>query len=63
MEKCKHLNLEYSQRRIIAEVDIIDYIALVQKKSNEINQENPLVYGNKIRNGYVWKFEKIKKLK
>ena len=62
MEKCEHLKLNYPKKRIIAEVDIVDCISLDEAKSKEINKENPLVYGNKIRNGYAWKLENIKKV-
>ncbi len=62
MEKCKHLNLEYPQKRIIAEVDIIDCIKLNEEISNDINKQNPLVYGSKIRSGYAWKLENVKKV-
>ena len=63
MEKCVHLNLEYPNKRIIAEVDIVDCIALDETKSKEINKQNSLIYGNKLRNGYAWKLENVKKIK
>ncbi|MFI3307958.1 MAG: ASCH domain-containing protein [Mycoplasmatota bacterium] len=62
MKKYKHLNLNYPKKKIIAEVDIIDCIKLDEEKSKEINKQNPLIYGNKIRDGYAWKLENIKKV-
>lgn len=62
LEKCNHLNLNYPKKRIIAEIDIVDCIALDEEKSKEINQKNPSIYGNKIRNGYAWKLENVKKI-
>ncbi len=62
LNKYSHLNLEFPKKRIIAEVDIVDCIKLDEKKSEEINKENTLVYGNKIREGYAWKLENVKKI-
>ncbi len=62
MEKFKHLNLDYPQKRIIAEVEIKDCISLDDAISKKINADNPLVYGNKIRTGYAWKLENVRKV-
>lgn len=62
MKKVQHLNLNYPKKKIIAKVVIEDCIKLDQKKCIEINNLNPLIYGNKIRDDYAWKLGKVEKL-
>lgn len=60
MEKVKSLNLDFPSKKIIAIVNIDDCIQLNNEISENINKENPLIYGNKIRNGYAWKLSDVK---
>ncbi len=62
IEHVKYLNLNFSKKRIIAKVTIEDCIELNPKKCKEINNTNPLIYRNKIRDGYAWKLSNVKKI-
>lgn len=63
MKKFEHLNLEFPHSRIVAKVNIMDYIELNQEINNSIIKENELVYGHKYdRTGYAWKLEVIEKI-
>ena len=60
MKKFEHLNLKYSQSRIVAKVRILDCIELNDEINKKIISENELVYGHKYdRTGYDWKLELI----
>ena len=60
MEQVKELNLEFPSKKLMAIVHIDDCISLDNEISKAINEENPLVYGNKIRTGYAWKLSNIR---
>jgi len=62
MEKVKDLNLDYPSMKLLAIVTIDDCIELNEKINKTICAENPLVYGNKNRDGYAWKLSNIRKL-
>ena len=62
MEKVSYLNLEYPSKKNLAKVVIEDCIKLNEKINKEICSKNPLVYGNKNREGYAWKIGKVTKL-
>ena len=63
MEKYKHLGLEFPHKRIIAKVTLEDCIKLTPEVCKEINKKNPLIYGDKVRDGYAWKLTNITKIK
>ena len=58
----KDLNLEYPTKKILAKVIIIDCILLDKETNKKICNKNPLVYGNKDRDGYAWKLSNLEKL-
>lgn len=62
MEKLKDLDLKYPSKKIIAKVTISDCIKLTPEISSKINSENPQIYGDKIRSGYAWKIDNVKKI-
>ena len=62
MKKYEHLNLDYPSKKIIAKAVIKDCVKLTPEISKEINMTNPLVYGEKIRDGYAWKLSNIKRI-
>lgn len=62
IKRYEHLNFEFPAKRIIAKVVIEDCIKLTPKISKEINMTNPLVYGEKIRDGYAWKLANVEKI-
>lgn len=62
MDQVKDLNLDFPSKKLMAIVHIDDCISLDNEISKSINEENPLVYGNKIRTGYAWKLSNIRLL-
>ena len=62
MAKFETLNLKYPKKKILAKVEISDCLELNAKLCKAINNENPLIYGNKIRTGYAWKLSNIRKI-
>ena len=62
MEKVKSLGLDYPSKKLLAIVHVDDCISLDEATSKKINSENPLVYGNKIRDGYAWKLSNVRLL-
>jgi len=62
MEKVKDLGLDFPSKKLMAIVHLDDCIKLDEDISKRINSENPLVYGNKIRDGYAWKLSNIRLL-
>ncbi|MEG1009492.1 MAG: ASCH domain-containing protein [Bacilli bacterium] len=62
LETFKHLNLNFPQSKIIAEVEIVDCIKINDKFNNYIIGLNSVVYGNKKRNGYAWKLDNVRKI-
>lgn len=62
MKKYKNMNLEFPSRKILAVVEIEDCLKLDEKLNNKIISENNIAYGNKVRTGYAWKLNNIKKI-
>lgn len=62
MKKYENMNLEFPSRRIIAVVEIKDCLELDEKLNNKIISENNIAYGHKVRTGYAWKLDNIKKI-
>lgn len=62
MDKFKHLNLEFPQKKIIAKVVIEDCISLNEDINKKICSSNSMVYGNKNRTGYAWKLTNVEKI-
>ena len=62
MEKFKNMNLEFPSRRILAEVEIEDYLELDDNLNKKIISENNIAYGSKYRTGYAWKLKNVKKI-
>ena len=62
MDKVKELGLEFPSKKLMAIVHIDDCILLDENISKKINKENPLVYGNKVRDGYAWKLSNVRLL-
>ena len=63
LEKYKDLNLEFPKGKILAEVEIVDCLPLTDKLNKKIISENNIAYGNKIRTGYAWKLDNVRKIK
>ena len=62
MKKYKNMNLEFPYRKILAVVEIEDCLELDEELNNKIISENNIAYGNKVRTGYAWKLNNIKKI-
>ena len=62
MERFKDLNLEYPNKKILAEVELVDCLELDDKLNEKIINEKNIAYGSKRREGYAWKLENIKKI-
>ena len=62
MKKYKDMNLEFPSRKILAVVEIEDCLELDEELNNKIISENNIAYGNKVRTGYAWKLNNIKKI-
>ena len=62
MKKYKNMNLEFTSRKILAVVEIEDCLELDEELNNKIISENNIAYGNKVRTGYAWKLNNIKKI-
>ena len=62
MKKYKNVNLEFSSKKILAVVEIEDCLELDEELNNKIISENNIAYGNKVRTGYAWKLNNIKKI-
>lgn len=63
LDKFKKLNLEFPKGKILAEVEIVDCFPLTDELNKKIISENNIAYGNKIRTGYAWKLDNVKKIK
>ena len=61
VKKYKNMNLEFSSRKILAVVEIEDCLEFDEELNNKIISENNIAYGNKVRTGYAWKLNNIKK--
>ena len=62
MQRVKNLNLEFPTSRIVAIVKIEDCIKLNEEINENICDENPVVYGNKMHTGFAWKLTNIRKI-
>ncbi|MBO5095355.1 MAG: ASCH domain-containing protein [Bacilli bacterium] len=66
MKKFEHLNLEYPSGCIIAKVNLTDCIEINDEKRKMLENKNPLVYSNVIKNkewkGYGFKLENVEKI-
>lgn len=62
MKKYKNVNLEFPSKKILAVVEIEDCLELDEELNNKILSENNIAYGNKVRTGYAWKLNNIKKI-
>lgn len=62
MKKYENMNLKFPSRRIIAIVEIEDCLELNEELNKKIISENNIAYGNKVRTGYAWKLNNIKKI-
>lgn len=62
MNMVKDLKLDYPSKKLLAIVHIDDCILLNDNISKKINNENPLIYGDKIRTGYAWKLSNVRLL-
>lgn len=62
MKKYKNVNLEFPSKKILAVVEIEDCLELDEELNNKIISENNIAYGNKVRTGYAWKLNNIKKI-
>ena len=63
LDKFKDLNLEFPKGKILAEVEIVDCLPLTDELNKKIISENNIAYGNKIRTGYAWKLDNVRKIK
>ena len=67
MKRYEHLNLEYPSGCIIAKVNLTDCIEINDENRKMLENKNPLVYSNVIKNkewkGYGFKLENIEKIK
>ena len=66
MKKFDHLNLEYPSGCIIAKVNLVDCIEINDETRKMLENKNPLVYSNVIKNkewkGYGFKLENVEKI-
>ena len=60
--KFKSLNLEFPKEKILAEAEIIDCLILTKELNEEIINEKNIAYGDKVRTGYAWKLDNVKKV-
>lgn len=63
LDKYKNLGYEFPKSKIIASVDLVDCLELDENLNKQIIAENNIAYGNKVRTGYAWKLENVKKIK
>ena len=62
LDKYKNLGYEFPKSKIITPVDLVDCLELDENLNKQIIAENNIVYGNKVRTGYAWKLENVKKI-
>lgn len=63
MKRVEFLHLTYPKSCIVAEVTLEDCLPLTEELNMKISSKNIQVYGeNRLRTGYVWKIETIKKM-
>lgn len=67
MKKYEKYHLEYPTGCIITKVNLVDCIKIDEKARKMLNEKNPFVYSNIIKNtewkGYGFQLENIKKIK
>lgn len=57
IKQMESLNLDFPNSKIIGKVNLVDCIELNEGINQKINNEFPLVYGEKSREGYAWRLE------
>lgn len=62
MKKYDNMNLDFPSRRIVAIVEIEDCLELTDELNKKIIDENNIAYGSKVRTGYAWKLNNVKKI-
>lgn len=62
LDKYKNLGYEFPKSKIIACVDLVDCLELDENLNKQIIAEDNIAYGSKIRTGYAWKLENVKKI-
>lgn len=62
MRKVESLCLDFPQKKNLAKVTIEDCLELNDELNKKICESNPMVYGNKIRTGFAWKLNNVKKI-
>ena len=58
----ENMDLKFPSRKIVAIAEIIDCLELNEQLNKNIIAENNIAYGTKVRTGYAWKLENIKKI-
>lgn len=62
MKQYENMDLKFPSRKIVAIAEIIDCLELNEQLNKNIIAENNIAYGTKVRTGYAWKLENIKKI-
>lgn len=62
MRQYENMDLKFPSRKIVAIAEIIDCLELNEQLNKNIIVENNIAYGTKVRTGYAWKLENIKKI-
>lgn len=62
MKNYDNMNLDFPSRRIVAIVEIEDCLELTDELNKKIIDENNIAYGSKVRTGYAWKLNNVKKI-
>lgn len=62
MRQYENMDLKFPSRKIVAIAEIIDCLELNEQLNKNIIAENNIAYGTKVRTGYAWKLENIKKI-
>lgn len=62
MKHYENMDLKFPSRKIVAIAEIIDCLELNEQLNKNIIAENNIAYGTKVRTGYAWKLENIKKI-
>lgn len=62
LDKYKNLGYEFPKSKIIACVDLVDCLELDENLNKQIIAEDNIAHGSKIRTGYAWKLENVKKI-
>lgn len=62
MQKFKDLNLNFPSKKILAEVELEDWLELDDELNEKIINEKNIAYGSKVRTGFAWKLNNVKKI-